>query len=120
MSDIIGVLAICAGLFFYIFGIVGMMRFPDVYSRIHSAGKVSVLGIIFFVVGTAFLMPEASFKVIVLGTFMIVTQPVSSHAIANAAYRSQAPTSGWVRDDLERDRGTVKVDDVTMKDSPNP
>jgi multicomponent Na+:H+ antiporter subunit G len=73
---------------FYFFGVAGLLRFPDVFMRIHAAGKVSALGIYGIGFGAAVLVPDSTFKVIILIVFMFVTQPVASHVVAQAAYRT--------------------------------
>lgn len=92
LAQIIGSFFLIFGLFFCAVGVLGIMRFPDVYTRIHASGKVSSLGIIGILAGTAFLMPETALEVIVLGIFLLVAAPVASHAIALAAYRQGVPT----------------------------
>lgn len=101
LREIIGLLGIGIGLYFYFFGTMGLVRLPDVYMRIHSAGKVSVLGIFGFAFGGAVLMPEMTLKAIALAIFMLVTQPVASHTLSQAAYRSGVKPHKPVRDDLE-------------------
>lgn len=93
-------LALIAGAFFACVGIIGMMRLPDVYSRIHASGKVATLGILGLLVGAALLMPELALKSIALALFLVITAPVASHAIAAAAHRQGVPRVGAVRDDL--------------------
>lgn len=100
VAGIIGSVFMLAGLFFCLVGVVGIMRFPDVYARIHASGKVSSLGVIGILIGTAFLMPETALEVVVLGLFLLVSSPVASHAIALAAHRLGVPRAGVVRDDL--------------------
>jgi multicomponent Na+:H+ antiporter subunit G len=100
---ILGMGFIVFGVFFYAIGVIGLIRFPDVYMRIHSAGKVSILGIMGLLAGSALLMPESTLKVIALGAFMIITQPVAAHAVALAAYRSGVALYQPHRDDLGRD-----------------
>ncbi len=100
VGQVAGLIFMVAGLFFCAVGVLGIVRFPDVYARIHASGKVSSLGIIGILVGTAFLMPETALEVIVLGIFLIVSSPVASHAIALAAHRQGVPRANAVRDDL--------------------
>lgn len=94
------------GLFFCAVGVLGIMRFPDVYSRIHASGKVSSLGIIGILIGTAFLMPETTLELIVLGVFLLVSSPVASHAIALAAHRQGVPRLNAFRDDLANQKSS--------------
>lgn len=118
IAEILGMLMIVIGLLFYILGVVGLIRFPDVYSRIHAAGKVSVLGIVFFCVGTAILMPDTTLKVIALSVFMLVTQPLSSHAIASAAYRSGVAMKNPVRNDLQESDLAPISGRINLEDEP--
>lgn len=100
LTEILGLASVAFGLFFYVIGVLGFVRFPDVYMRIHAAGKVSALGIFGFIIGAALLSPATTLRVIALGIFMFVTQPVASQAIADAAYRAGVPMKKPVRDDL--------------------
>ncbi|MCC7207619.1 MAG: monovalent cation/H(+) antiporter subunit G [Anaerolineae bacterium] len=98
--EILAVLALGAGTFFSVVGILGMMRLPDVYCRLHASGKVATLGILGLLVGASLLMPAITPKAIALGLFLLITAPVSTHAIAAAAHRQGVPRVGAVRDDL--------------------
>jgi len=88
-AEMIAIFSLLFGLFFSVVGVVGMIRFPDVYTRIHSSGKVGTLGIFGFLIASAALMPSSTFKVIALGLFILVSGPVASHAIAAAVHRTQ-------------------------------
>lgn len=101
LTEVAGLLALAFGVFFCIAGVVGMLRLPDVYSRIHASGKVSALGIVGLLVSVAFLMPSVIPKVIVFTLFIVVTSPVASHSIASAAYRQRVPRASVIRDDLK-------------------
>lgn len=81
-------------------GVIGIMRFPDVYSRIHASGKVSSLGIVGILLGLAFLKPETALKAILLGAFLVIVTPVTGHVIALAAHRQGIPRANVQRDDL--------------------
>lgn len=98
--DALAVAGILFGLFFFVVGVVGLMRFEDVYARIHAAGKVSTLGQMGLMLATALLLPETTVKLILLAAFIVITAPVGSHAIANAAHRTGVPMKSAVRDDL--------------------
>jgi len=88
MAEGIAIFSLLFGLFFSLVGVVGMIRFPDVYTRIHASGKVGTLGIFGFLIAAAALMPASTFKVITLGLFILVSGPVASHAIAAAVHRT--------------------------------
>ncbi len=82
-----GVLCLIGGLS-TIIAAVGVLRFPDFYTRLHAASVTDTLGALTLVLGLAFLAPGLLivFKLILIGLFLVLTGPVSSHAIANAAY----------------------------------
>lgn len=101
LREIFGIGALAFGMFFYVSGVFGFIRFPDVFSRIHAAGKVSVLGIFGFIAALVLLMPESAFHALVLGFLMFIVQPAASHAISQAAYRSGVRMVRPVRDDLQ-------------------
>lgn len=100
VTELIGLLLVSFGVFFSVVGILGNVRLPDVYSRIHASGKVATLGILGLLAGMAFLMPQATVKAIALILFLLITSPVASHAIAAAAHRQGVPLTNAVRDDL--------------------
>jgi multicomponent Na+:H+ antiporter subunit G len=98
--EALGIAAIWFGVFFCAVGVVGLVRMPDVYCRLHASGKVTTVGFCGLLLGAAFLLPEVTLKVIALAIFAVLTLPVSTHAIAAAAYRHGVPLTNPVRDDL--------------------
>lgn len=101
LNEILGLVAISAGTFFSIAGIAGVIRMPDIYTRLHAASKVSTVGILSLLIGASLLMPEVTLKALALGLFLLVTAPVAAHAIASAALRQGTPHAPFVRDDRE-------------------
>ncbi len=115
LSEIIGVFFIVLSILFFVTGIIGLIRFPDVYTRIHASGKVSMVGVVGLLVATAFLMPDTTLKVIALGAFLIITQPVASHTIASAAYRSGVNLHNVKQNDLAEKLDIDLTDDEMQK-----
>ena len=84
---------------------IGVVRFPDVYTRSHASSKSSTLSILFVLLG-AFLyflvyLEITSVKLLLAIVFVFITSPVAGHVTGRAAYRSGVPL--WkrsVRDDL--------------------
>ena len=72
-------------------GAVGMLRFPDVYTRMHAAGVTDTLGSGLIIVG---LMLQTGLEFLILAklllivSFLFITIPTSSHALAMAALHS--------------------------------
>ncbi|MCU0480160.1 MAG: monovalent cation/H(+) antiporter subunit G [Anaerolineae bacterium] len=112
--EIIGLIAILAGCFFYGVGVLGLVIMPDVYLRIQAAGKTSTLGIAGLLIGATLLTPSNVLQFIALGLFMIITAPVIAHAIAAAAYRSGVKMAKPLRDDLE---GVIKPTVMVAKNT---
>lgn len=100
INEILGLIAIFVGVFFVFVGIIGMIRMPDVYGRIHATGKVATLGIMGILIGTAFFNPGEALKAIVLLLFLLITAPAASYSIAVAAHRQGTPREQCERDDL--------------------
>ena len=99
---LIGLGAIWFGIVFNALGVVGLIRLPDVYSRLHATSKVSTLGLLGLLLGVVFIMGGgAGLKAIALGLFMMITGPMAGHAIASAAHRLGCPLEpNAVRNDL--------------------
>lgn len=90
-------------------GVIGFLRLPDVYTRLHATGKVSVFGLVFLLLAADILTPLATWKALLLIFFVLAASPAVSHAISSAAYRAGIPMLGQ-RDDLrgKLERGKEK------------
>ena len=90
MSEIIGYIFIVIGLAFDLFGCLGLVRLPDVYSRLQASTKCVTLGTCSILFGL-FLFKGFSamgIKAILCIVFIILTAPVSAHALARGAHKS--------------------------------
>jgi len=69
-------------------GTIGVLRFPDFYTRLHAASVTDTAAATLAIVGMALLAPSMAivFKLIVVWLFLFLTGPTSSHALANAAH----------------------------------
>jgi len=86
ISDIIGNLLLITGSLFLFSAGLGVLRMPDTYNRIQTGTKATTLGTITVLIGLAFLHPAWTLKLIILIFFVMLTNPVSSHALARAAH----------------------------------
>jgi multicomponent Na+:H+ antiporter subunit G len=86
ISEIIGNILLICGSFFLFSAGLGVLRMPDTYNRIQTGTKATTLGTILLLIGLAFLHPAWSFKLIILIFFVMLTNPVSSHALARASH----------------------------------
>lgn len=81
--------------FFALAGVVGMLRMPDSYCRMQSSTNISTFGVLGVILGGVlysifvFETPDWAMaaKLIVMGVFYIITNPIAGHAIAKAAYK---------------------------------
>ena len=86
INDIIGNLLLIIGSLFLFSAGLGVLRMPDTYNRIQTGTKATTLGTILVLIGLAFLHPAWTLKLIILIFFVMLTNPVSSHALARAAH----------------------------------
>jgi len=91
--EIIGGIVAILGSIFLFLGSLGLIRMPDAYNRIQTGTKASTLGTILSVSSLFFFAPEWTGKLIVLVLFVLITNPVSSHVLARAAYHIKVPLS---------------------------
>ena len=78
---------IVSGSVFVVIGAVGTLRFPDFWSRLHAASITDSAGMILLVIGMCLQAGPTlvTVKLLVIGVFLFITGPTSTHAIANAA-----------------------------------
>jgi multicomponent Na+:H+ antiporter subunit G len=78
------------GIFFMIFGVLGIFRFPDLYTRIHPSGKAGTAGVLSIFIGLIIYsgFSALSLRIILIALFIVITSPVASHAIARGAIES--------------------------------
>ncbi len=109
--DIAGAIITLMGSFVLLIASIGLVRMPDVYNRLQVGTKATTLGTILSLIGLAFIMPSWSGKLILLIFFIMMTNPVSSHVLARAAYFIKIPfTSRTVVDKLKVSKTVLKVE----------
>jgi len=94
--DIIVMVLLFCGLVFFTGGSVGILRFPDFYSRLHPAGKLDTAGLVITMGALALytagpLSPETlmtALKIMLIVVFVFITSPTAIHAIVDAAVRA--------------------------------
>lgn len=97
---IIAILVIIVGTSFSVVGVLGMVRLPDVYTRLHATGKVGIYGAVLLLVAAAFWTPLGWGRATLLIALLMITGPVSAHVISSAAYHIGLPMKKAIRDDL--------------------
>ena len=86
--DILGGLLLLAGTAFLLFGGLGLVRMPDLFTRIQAGTKTTTLGTILSLAGAACLQPAWGWKLLLIGLFLLFTNPLSSQVLARAGHRS--------------------------------
>jgi multicomponent Na+:H+ antiporter subunit G len=78
---------ILSGSFFTVVGAIGILRFPDFWSRLHAASITESAGMILLLVGMCLQagLTLVTIKLIIIGVFLFITGPTATHAVANAA-----------------------------------
>ena len=78
---------IISGSCFVVIGAFGTYRFPDFWSRLHAASITDSAGVILLLIGMGIYsgLTLVTFKLLVIGLFLFITGPTSTHAVANAA-----------------------------------
>jgi multicomponent Na+:H+ antiporter subunit G len=78
---------IVAGSAFAVVGGLGLLRLPDLYSRMHGGGITDTLGAGLILVGLMFRSGSslATVKLVMILAFLLVTSPTATHAVARAA-----------------------------------
>ncbi|MEQ9397715.1 MAG: monovalent cation/H(+) antiporter subunit G [Longimicrobiales bacterium] len=85
--DVLSWVFIVGGTFFVVVGAIGVLRMPDLFTRLHAAGMTDTMGAGLLILG---MMLQAGIslnlgRLILIYLFLFVTSPVASHALARAA-----------------------------------
>ena len=98
--DVIVTLFLAAGIFFMFTGVIGLLRLPDFYTRLHATGKCDTLGEVLIIAGLLLYhlfvySPGAELsvklvpvKLLFLIIFIFLANPTATHAIMKAAYKT--------------------------------
>lgn len=105
--NIIAIILIIIGIVFFFGGAVGIIRFPDFYSRLHPAGKLDTAGLLFTMSGMAlYTLQEftlgaviTSLKIMLIVVFVFLTSPTATHAIIDAGF--VAGLKPWTKQEQE-------------------
>ena len=76
------------GVAFMVISAIGVLRLPDMYTRMHAAGKAATLGVICVLLAAGLHYPDYLIRMVLLIVFFFLTAPVATTAMARAAYRT--------------------------------
>jgi multicomponent Na+:H+ antiporter subunit G len=96
-----------AGALFSLTATIGMLRFPDVYTRLHAAAKAGPVGagLVLVAVALAVFSPPVALRALVGIVFLVLTAPVAAHLVARAAYLAEVPPDTLTKvNDLENEK----------------
>ncbi|OLT47554.1 sodium:proton antiporter [Saccharomonospora sp. CUA-673] len=103
--DWISAVLLISGALFCVVGAWGMLRLPDILSRLQAATKPQTLGLLLILAGTAVrLEPQYAVGLLVAAMFQVITTPVLSQLVGRATYRTGAV-----------DRSTLVVDELSER-----
>lgn len=108
LFQLIAIVAVVIGTFFSVVGVLGYIRLPDAYTRLHATGMVSIFGVVLLLVAAGARTPGSLGHVLVLILFLLAAGPPTAHAIASAAHRIGLPRKRALRDDLADKR--IEID----------
>ena len=91
--EYIALFFILGGLFFLLVGVVGLIRLPDLYTRMHAMGKCDTLGTGMMLIGLMILIGDITniTKLVMIGAMVATINPVITHLIAKTAYNRGTP-----------------------------
>lgn len=89
LSETIILLLAAIGTIFMLISTIGVLRLPDIFARMHAAGKAATLGVSCLLLAAGLFYGSSSLmRMIVLILLFFITAPISTTAMARAAYRS--------------------------------
>jgi multicomponent Na+:H+ antiporter subunit G len=102
------IIVLCAvGVFFSVSGAVGILRMPDVYTRVQCSTKTITMGALPLLIALALakgVVSSYGARALIVAALLLIVNPVASHALVRAAYKTGVPM--W--------RGSV-VDEVAER-----
>lgn len=117
-TEIVIIVLILVGAVFMLISAIGIVRLPDVFSRMHAAGKASTVGISAILLGAGFFFLDEFlfYRMLVLIFLIFVTAPISTTALARAVYNNEAA----LRAQLTHDEMASTIVNEPVATAPHP
>ena len=103
MTDFLVAAFLLSGAFFMLIAAIGIIRLPDLPTRMHASTKAGAMGAMLIMGGVVFSYLEwiAFARAVAIVLFIILTAPIAAHAIGRAAYFVGVPLwDGTIKDEL--------------------
>ena len=100
--DVLSAALMLTGVAFAVIAAVGLVRLPDLFSRMHAATKPTTLGLVLVLLGAALRVETGgdAAKLLLVGAFTFLTAPVGAHVLGRSAYRAGTGVDRLVVDEL--------------------
>lgn len=98
MTFIEGIVLLIAsvGVFFVMLSAIGILRLPDIYTRMHAAAKAATVGVSCVLLATGLYYEEYFLRLLFLIGLFFITGPIATTTMARAAYRTSNPEGKFV------------------------
>ncbi|WP_104525146.1 monovalent cation/H(+) antiporter subunit G [Blastococcus atacamensis] len=111
LGDVVAVAFLLLGALLCLTAGIGLLRFPDVLTRMHAGTKPQVLGVLLIMVGAAIRLQgwSATWMLLLVALFQMLTAPVSAHMVSRVAYRRRHVRRDRLLVDEQRSTGKDRV-----------
>jgi multicomponent Na+:H+ antiporter subunit G len=91
IKEILSYFFMTAGAAFAVITVIGLLRFPDVYTRIHAAAVVLTISAVLITIGVAIYVWQLllSLKILLIGLLFLISNPIATHSIARSSYQNK-------------------------------
>ena len=106
VADVLGAICLLLGASLAFIAALGLVRFPDLLSRMHAATKPQVLGLALLMAGLGLVLRDSTvtWTLVLVVVFQMITGPISAHMLGRAGYRTgKVHEDRLVIDELTRD-----------------
>jgi len=97
-----GYFFIFLGVLSFLISAIGLLRMPDIYTRMHAGTKATTMGMVLIILGAICIEPSWAWKLILLAIFILLTNPLSSSVIARAAHSDGATLESDALNEVEK------------------
>lgn len=120
MADVVAAVLLLGGAFFSLVAAIGVVRLPDLFTRMHAASKAGTFGVGLTMLGVAVWAADVGPVTRAIATigFLVLTAPVGAHLLGRAAYRDGVPL--WEHTMVDEKAGAAPEIPGTPPPAPRP